>query len=179
MGPHPHVDQAVAGIRALLLDVDGVLTDGSIVYSDQGDEWKRFHVRDGAGIKIWQAAGYQTAILSGRASRAVERRARELGITHVMQGQSDKSAALDRILTETGWTASEVAAIGDDLPDLTVLSRVGVGIAVADACAEVRAQAVYTTVTPGGHGAVREAIEWLLTRQGRWTDLVNRYRPAG
>ncbi|MFO0850819.1 MAG: HAD hydrolase family protein [Gemmataceae bacterium] len=169
----------VSRIELLLLDVDGVLTDGSIVYTDGGEELKRFHVRDGAGLKLWRLAGMRAAIVSGRASAAVSRRAAELGIEPVLQGRDDKSAALDEVLAVTGLTADRVAAIGDDLPDLPVLTRCGVAIAVADACEEVRAAADRVTITPGGHGAVREAVEWLLRLQGRWGPLTARYRPAG
>jgi 3-deoxy-D-manno-octulosonate 8-phosphate phosphatase (KDO 8-P phosphatase) len=168
-----------ARIELLLLDVDGVLTDGSVIYSDSGEELKRFHVRDGAGLKLWRAAGKRAAIISGRSSAAVERRAAELGVAPVLQGRDDKLAALDEILAATGLTADRVCAIGDDLADLPVLGRVGLAIAVADACPEVLATAHRTTITPGGRGAVREAAEWLLKLQGRWDELIAGYRPAG
>jgi 3-deoxy-D-manno-octulosonate 8-phosphate phosphatase (KDO 8-P phosphatase) len=168
-----------ARIELLLLDVDGVLTDGSIVYSDTGEELKRFHVRDGSGLKFWLAAGKRAAIVSGRASPAVDRRAVELGVGPVLQGRADKLAALDELLQALGLTADRVCAIGDDLPDLPVLTRVGLAVAVADACPEVRAAAHLTTITPGGRGAVRDAVEWLLKLQGRWDDLIAPYRPPG
>lgn len=164
-----------AGIQLLLLDVDGVLTDGSVVYLDDGTELKRFHVRDGSGLKLWHAAGKRSAIVSGRKSVAVERRAAELGISPVLQGRDDKLAALAQVLAETGVRPEQVCAIGDDLPDVPVLRRVGLAIAVADACPELRAVAHYTTAAPGGCGAVREAIEWLLKASGRWDDLTARY----
>jgi 3-deoxy-D-manno-octulosonate 8-phosphate phosphatase (KDO 8-P phosphatase) len=168
-----------ARIRLLLLDVDGVLTDGSINYTDDGVELKRFHVRDGSGLKLWQLAGKRAAIISGRTSRAVEVRAMELGVSPVIQGQSDKVAAFARVLAEVGVTADEVAAIGDDLPDLPLIGSAGLGIAVADACEELRAAADYTTQACGGHGAVREAVEWMLKLTGAWDGLVARYRPPG
>jgi 3-deoxy-D-manno-octulosonate 8-phosphate phosphatase (KDO 8-P phosphatase) len=168
-----------AEVELLLLDVDGVLTDGSIIYGSTGEELKRFHVRDGAGLKVWLAAGKRAAVISGRASPAVERRAAELGIAPVVQGCADKAAAFAAILAGAGLTAVQVCAIGDDLPDLAVLTRAGLAVAVADACPEVRAAAHFVTVTPGGHGAVRETVEWLLKLQGRWDALVARYRPAG
>ena len=119
------------------------------------------------------------AIISGRKSPAVERRARELGIDRVYQGQSDKLVALRELLKETGVEASRIAAVGDDLPDLPVLNSCGVGIAVADACPELRAAADYVTALPGGSGAVREAVEWILKQQGRWETVANEYRRAG
>jgi 3-deoxy-D-manno-octulosonate 8-phosphate phosphatase (KDO 8-P phosphatase) len=160
--------------QLLILDVDGVLTDGSVLYSDSGEELKRFHVRDGAGIKVWQQSGRQVAILSGRSSTAVTRRATELGITIVLQGQADKLAALQEIQRMTGVEANFIAAMGDDLPDLPLLRSVGLAISVADACDEVRNLADYTTLVPGGHGAVREAIEWLLKQSGEWEQLLPR-----
>lgn len=164
-----------AAIELLLLDVDGVLTDGSVIYADDGSELKRFHVRDGSGLKLWRAAGKRVAIVSGRKSVAVERRAAELGISPVLQGRDDKIAALTEVLTATGLRPEQVCAVGDDLPDVPVLRRCGLAVAVADACPELRAVATYVTTTPGGRGAVREAIEWLLKASGRWNELVARY----
>jgi 3-deoxy-D-manno-octulosonate 8-phosphate phosphatase (KDO 8-P phosphatase) len=164
-----------AAVELLLLDVDGVLTDGGVVYLDDGRELKRFHVRDGSGLKLWRAAGRRAAIVSGRSSPAVERRATELGISPVLQGRDDKPAAFEEVLHATGLRPEQVCAVGDDLPDVPVLRRCGLGIAVSDACAEARAVAHYVTAVPGGHGAVRDAIEWLLKLQGRWAELVARY----
>ena len=175
----PDLSERVARVEVLLLDVDGVLTDGSIVYTDRGEELKRFHVRDGSGLKLWRLAGNRAAIVSGRSSPAVERRAKELGVAPVLQGRDDKLAALVELLATLNVTADRVCAIGDDLPDLPVLRQVGVAVAVSDACPELRAAADYVTQIPGGHGAVREAIEWLLRLQGRWDECVQRYRPAG
>lgn len=169
----------VARVELLLLDVDGVLTDGGITYTDAGEELKRFHVRDGSGLKLWRLAGMRAAIVSGRASAAVDRRAAELGVAPVLQKRDDKLAALAEVLAATGTTADRVCAVGDDLPDLPVLAAVGVAVAVADACPELRAAADYVTAVPGGHGAVRDAVEWLLKQQGRWDALIGRYRPAG
>jgi 3-deoxy-D-manno-octulosonate 8-phosphate phosphatase (KDO 8-P phosphatase) len=159
-------------IELLLLDVDGVLTDGGITYSDRGDELKTFHVRDGSGLKMWLAQGKRVGILSGRKSPVVERRAAELGLNFVVQGASDKQAALARILCEQSLTAGQVCYVGDDVPDVPLLRECGIGIAVADACAEALEQADYITSTRGGRGAVREAIEWLLRAQGRWDMAV-------
>jgi 3-deoxy-D-manno-octulosonate 8-phosphate phosphatase (KDO 8-P phosphatase) len=146
-----------------------------VIYADDGSEWKRFHVRDGSGLKLWHAAGKRSAIVSGRRSAAVERRALELGIGPVLQGCDDKVSALDAVLNQTGLRPEQVCAIGDDLADLPVLKRCGLGIAVADACPELRAVAHHVTAAPGGRGAVREAIEWLLKLQGRWDELIARY----
>lgn len=164
-----------AAIELLLLDVDGVLTDGGVIYADDGTELKRFHVRDGSGLKLWRLAGKQAAIVSGRKSAAVERRAAELGISPVVQGRDDKLAAFAEVLAATGLRAEQVCAIGDDLPDVPVLRRCGLPIAVADACAQARDAAAFVTAAPGGRGAVREAIEWLLKLQGRWDEVTARY----
>ena len=169
----------VGRVRLLLLDVDGVLTDGSIVYTDDGVELKRFHVRDGSGIKLWRKAGHDVAILSGRTSAATSRRAAELGIGTVVQGREDKVAGLAEVLGLTGVDASDVCAVGDDLADYPVLSACGVGIAVADACPELVDVADHVTELPGGRGAVRAAVEWLLRRQGRWDELAGRDRVSG
>jgi 3-deoxy-D-manno-octulosonate 8-phosphate phosphatase (KDO 8-P phosphatase) len=166
--------ERAAKIELLLLDVDGVLTDGGIVYADGGEEIKRFHVRDGSGLKLWHLAGKRSAIVSGRNSRAVERRAGELGIAPVLQGLSEKLPAFGVLLTDTGLRAEQVCAIGDDFPDLPLLRRAGLAVAVPDACAEVREVADYVTAVPGGQGAVRDAIEWLLKLQGKWDDLLGR-----
>lgn len=161
-----------ANIQLLLLDVDGVLTDGSVTYTSAGDEIKSFHVRDGSGLKFWHLAGMRSAIISGRISATVERRAAELGIATVLQGREDKLQAFDTLLHTTGFRAEQVCAVGDDLPDLPVIRRAGLGVAVADACPELRDAADFVTSTPGGRGAVREVIEWLLKLQGRWDGMI-------
>jgi 3-deoxy-D-manno-octulosonate 8-phosphate phosphatase (KDO 8-P phosphatase) len=163
---------AFARIQLLLLDVDGVLTDGRIVYTDAGQEIKAFHVRDGSGLKCWRKSGRRVAILSGRSSPAVTRRAAELGIDPVVQGADEKLPALNRILIETNLRPEQVCAVGDDLPDLPVLSRCGLAVAVADAVPEVKAIAHFVTNEPGGHGAIREVVEWLMRGQGSWAAVV-------
>jgi 3-deoxy-D-manno-octulosonate 8-phosphate phosphatase (KDO 8-P phosphatase) len=168
-----------ARIELLLLDVDGVLTDGSIVYADSGEELKRFHVRDGAGLKLWRASGRRAAVVSGRSAAAVARRMAELGVAPVLQGRDDKATAFAEVLATLGLTADQTCAVGDDLADLPLLARSGLAVAVADAAPEVRAAAQFVTMTPGGRGAVREAVEWLLKLQGRWDQLIAGYRPAG
>ena|SRR5262245_18243466 len=164
-----------SAIELLLLDVDGVLTDGGIFYTDAGTEAKRFHVRDGSGLKLWHAADKRSAIVSGRSSVVVERRAAELGIRPVLQGRDDKLRAFAEVLAETGLRAEQVCAIGDDLPDLPVLRRCGLAVAVADACREVREGAHFVTSAPGGHGAVRDTVEWLLKLRGEWDAVLARY----
>lgn len=171
----PDLTERAARIELLLLDVDGVLTDGGVVYLDDGRELKRFHVRDGSGLKLWRAAGKRAAIVSGRSSPAVERRAAELGIVPVLQGRDDKLLALEEILRLTGLAPEQVCAVGDDLPDVPVLRACGLAVAVRDACPEARDAAHYVTAVPGGHGAVRDAVEWLLKLQGRWADVTARY----
>jgi 3-deoxy-D-manno-octulosonate 8-phosphate phosphatase (KDO 8-P phosphatase) len=161
-----------ARIELLLLDVDGVLTDGRVMYSDAGEEIKAFHVRDGSGIKYWRHSGKRVALLSGRTSPVVNRRAEELGIDLVVQGVSEKLVAFRRILSETGLRAEQVCAVGDDLPDLPVLRQCGLAVAVADAVAEVKTVAAYVTAAPGGRGAAREAIEWLMRGQGSWEAVI-------
>jgi 3-deoxy-D-manno-octulosonate 8-phosphate phosphatase (KDO 8-P phosphatase) len=162
-------------IELLLLDVDGVLTAGGIHYTDDGVEVKAFHVRDGSGLKLWHLAAKKSAVLSGRTSRAVEVRAAELGVGQVVQGAADKLPAFRQILATAGVRPEQVCAIGDDLPDLPLLRRAGLAVAVADACAEARMAAHYVTTKPGGHGAVREVIELLLRCQGRWQPLLDRF----
>ncbi len=172
----PDLTARAAAVELLLLDVDGVLTDGGIVYADTGAEVKRFHVRDGSGLKLWQLAGKRAAVVSGRDTPVVARRAAELGLSPVLQGRPEKVPAFEEVLAATGLRADQVCAIGDDLPDLPVLRRCGVRVAVADACPELRAAADYVTAVPGGHGAVRDAIEWLLKLQGRWDGIVARFQ---
>ncbi|MFM9996017.1 MAG: KdsC family phosphatase [Phycisphaerales bacterium] len=164
-----------ASITLLALDVDGVLTDGSIVIDDDGRETKRFNVRDGFGIALWRKLGFTVAIITGRKSLVVEHRARELGIDPVIQGSTDKSASLDEVLARTGIAAANAAFVGDDWPDIPAMRRVGYPIAVGDADPRVKAIARYVTTLPGGRGAVREAIEHLLTLQGLMERAVRLY----
>lgn len=169
-------DAAAARIRLLCLDVDGVLTDGSILLDDQGHETKRFFVRDGTALRAWQRAGGVVAIITGRGGRAVERRARELGIDLVRTSVDRKGPVFESLLEELGMTAEEAAMVGDDLPDLPVLERCGYPVAVRDAVAEVRAAARFVTEQPGGRGAVREVVETLLEAQGVWEREVAHHR---
>jgi 3-deoxy-D-manno-octulosonate 8-phosphate phosphatase (KDO 8-P phosphatase) len=164
-----------APIELLVLDVDGVLTDGQVIYAGAETEVKAFHVRDGSALAVWKRAGKRAAIISGRDSPAVVRRAAELGIEPVLQGAADKLAALTRILAATGLSPAQVAAAGDDLADVPVLTNVGLAIAVGDACPEVRQAAHFVTQAPGGRGAVREAIELMLRCQGAWQPAIEKF----
>ena len=163
-------------INLLLMDVDGVLTDGGIVYTSRGDELKAFHVRDGSGLKLWTGQGKRAGIITGRSSEVVARRAAELGLDPVIQGAADKGAALDRILTQLNKRPEQVCYVGDDVIDLPAMRRVGLAVAPADACAEAKADAHYVTSAAGGRGAVREVIELILKSQGAWDAIVARYR---
>lgn len=166
-------------IEMLVVDVDGVLTTGGIIYGDSGLEVKVFHVRDGSGLKLWQLAGKQAAVITGRKSPVVDVRAAELGIGLVYQGRSDKMAAYHELLTARALQPEQVCYIGDDVPDIPVLRSCGLAVAVADACPDVLGDAQYVTRTSGGRGAVRETIELILRCQGRWQRLMERYRHAG
>jgi 3-deoxy-D-manno-octulosonate 8-phosphate phosphatase (KDO 8-P phosphatase) len=163
--------QRCGAIELLLLDVDGVLTDGGIIYGDDGREWKVFHVRDGSGLKIWHLAGKRSAVISGRSSRVVEVRAAELGVSLVLQGAGDKRPAYQQVLAEMGVRSEQVCFIGDDVPDLPILRDCGLAVAVADASAEVRMAAHYVTCAAGGRGAVREMVELILRCQNRWPNF--------
>ncbi len=149
-------------IRLVILDVDGVLTDGRLYFDAQGEALKVFHARDGHGLKLLQATGIQVAVISGRSSPAVTARCRELGIEAVEQGCEDKRVALERILRRFDVNTSETLCIVDDTTDLPLMLSVGYAVAVADAHPEVRAAAARTTQLPGGYGAVREVCDWLL-----------------
>lgn len=159
---HPALRRA----RALVLDVDGVLTDGRLFYGAKGEALKAFHVRDGHGIKLVAGAGITVAIISGRKSPAVARRARELGIRHVFQGVSDKLAVLNKLTGKLGLTLEQCICVGDDTPDAPVLAAAGLGVAVADAHADALAAADLVTSRAGGRGAVREVCDWVIAAHG-------------
>jgi 3-deoxy-D-manno-octulosonate 8-phosphate phosphatase (KDO 8-P phosphatase) len=175
MTPSTDLDRRLAGVQLLLLDCDGVLTDGGVTWSDEGVELKTFHIRDGLGIRAWQRAGGRTGIITGRSSRIVERRAAELGIEFVRQGVDDKLVVAQAIIEECGLSWEQTAFMGDDLPDLPVVARCGVGAAVADACPELIAAAGVVTSLPGGRGAVRELVERMLRARGGWEAIVVAY----
>jgi 3-deoxy-D-manno-octulosonate 8-phosphate phosphatase (KDO 8-P phosphatase) len=159
----------------LVLDVDGVLTDGTIVVDAEGRESKFFSVLDGHGIKIWKRAGLAVAFLSGRESAPTKQQAKELAVDYCLQGRQDKLAGLRELTRASGLSAAEIAYVGDDLPDLPVIVNVGFGAAVANAVDEVKQAAEYVTARRGGEGAVREVIEYILKKTGRWEGLVKRY----
>jgi 3-deoxy-D-manno-octulosonate 8-phosphate phosphatase (KDO 8-P phosphatase) len=155
-------------IRLLVLDVDGVLTDGGLFVSASGEEAKRFHVHDGLALVAARKAGLQIAILSARASAAVTRRMTELGVGEVHQGVTDKAGALDALRERLGLAVGEVAMMGDDLPDLPAMARAGLALAPANAAAEVKRTAHWVARRRGGDGAVREAVEMLLKSRRAW-----------
>jgi 3-deoxy-D-manno-octulosonate 8-phosphate phosphatase (KDO 8-P phosphatase) len=169
------IHERAARIKLLLMDCDGVLTDGRIWILENGEDQKAFHTRDGLGIDLLHRAGLKSGIISGRTSSALERRAQSLGVSYLWQGRDDKRQAFADTLAQAQVTKEEIAFIGDDLTDLPLMGQSGLAIAVADAAAEVRERAHYVTEAKGGHGAVREAIELILKAQGRWDDLVKAY----
>ena len=162
-------------IELLLSDVDGVLTDGGVIFDNEGIEIKRFHIRDGLGIRLWQRAGHRFGLITGRASHIVQLRAVELGVDIVRQGIDDKLPAAKQVLAERKLRPEQVCYIGDDLPDLPVLRHVGLAVAVGDGCEELRQAAHYVTTAHGGRGAVREVVELILKAQGRWDDVLQKY----
>ena len=159
-------------IRMIMMDVDGVLTDGRILYSAEGVEIEAFHVRDGVGLRAAQRTGLVTALLTGRVSVAVARRAKELGISEIHQGVADKVGTYETLLRRYGLTDAAVAYIGDDVNDLPLLARAGLSAAPADAAEEVMAKVAYVTARGGGQGAVREVIELILKAQGKWEQVI-------
>jgi len=169
------VQERAARIKLLLMDCDGVLTDGRIWLFADGEEQKGFHTRDGLGIELWHRAGLRSGIISGRTSKAVETRARGLGMSFVIQGHENKVQAFADVLAQAGVDNAEVAYIGDDLNDIPLMLQSGIGVAVADAAEETREHARYVTKALGGFGAVREVIELILKSQGRWDDLIKRF----
>jgi len=175
----PTLSQRCAKIELLVLDVDGVLTEGSITYADDSTEVKHFHVRDGSGLAIWKHFGKRAAIITGRTSRIVEVRAAELNIAPVFQGATQKLEPFRRILSAAGFSADQACFIGDDLPDLPVMRSCGLAVAVADACPDVLAEAHYVTHASGGRGAVRETVELILSCQGQWQKIVEKFRNEG
>jgi 3-deoxy-D-manno-octulosonate 8-phosphate phosphatase (KDO 8-P phosphatase) len=159
-------NNAASALRLLALDVDGVLTDGRIVYGNDGEELKAFNIRDGLGIKLAQRGGLQVAIITGRDSAIVSRRAAELGIEIVVQGREDKLVALRELCDELGIPLVACAYMGDDLPDLAAIRAAGMGLTVSDAAAAVLDAADWVSARPGGAGAVREACEMILAARG-------------
>ena len=162
-------------IKLLLLDVDGVLTDGSLILRESLQELKIFNVKDGLGIKLAQAGGIEIGIITGRTSEAVKKRVDELDIKILNQGQPDKLKVYEQIKTNLGLKDDQIAYVGDDLSDLKLLQKVGFSITVNDACDEVKAMVDYITKQPGGKAAVREVIELILKSQEKWQGLIQKY----
>jgi 3-deoxy-D-manno-octulosonate 8-phosphate phosphatase (KDO 8-P phosphatase) len=173
------IERRAARIKLLLMDCDGVLTDGRIWLLANGDEEKGFHVHDGLGLDLWHRAGLRSGIISGRTSSVVAQRAKDLKIEFVSQGAENKVEVFLALLKEAGVDDSDVAYIGDDLNDIPVLLRAELAVAVADASEETRAAAHLITRAKGGHGAVREVIELILKSQGRWANVKDKYLKSG
>jgi 3-deoxy-D-manno-octulosonate 8-phosphate phosphatase (KDO 8-P phosphatase) len=165
----------LANVKLLVMDVDGVLTDGGVIIHQDGSESKRFNVLDGHGIRMWHRAGLKSAVISGRTTEATKLRTEQLGITYVFQECVDKVPVFERLLGQSGFSADETAYIGDDVLDLPVMKRAGFAVAVGNAVDEVKRNAHYVTNRYGGDGAVREAIEYILKKTGRWTELMQKY----
>jgi 3-deoxy-D-manno-octulosonate 8-phosphate phosphatase (KDO 8-P phosphatase) len=176
----PAVAKRAKNIKVFLMDVDGTLTTGAVTLLSQPDgsalEIKTFDAHDGQGLSLAHTAGLRTGVITGRESAAMRRRARELSIEFVYEKQPHKIAAYEQILKKTGAAESEVAYLGDDLPDLTVMRRVGFAIAVGDAALEVRRAAHYTTKAIGGKGAAREVVEVILKSKGIWEEMIDKAR---
>ncbi|WP_348532244.1 3-deoxy-manno-octulosonate-8-phosphatase KdsC [Methylobacter sp. Wu1] len=162
-------------LKLLILDVDGVLTDGKLFFDNEGNEYKAFHARDGHGIKLLRQTGVEVAVISGRKSNSVALRMKNLGIEYVYQGHENKIAAFDEIIDKLQITPDQAAHVGDDLLDLPIMIRAGLAIAVDDANFVVKQHADWCTTLPGGHGAVREVCDLIMQAQGRFEDVVNAY----
>lgn len=170
------VMESAKKIKLLLLDVDGVLTDGHLYYGNSGEEMKAFNIQDGLGIKLLQQGNVQVGIITGRVSALLQRRADELGISPVVQGREDKLTALNELLQTMDISLDEIAFMGDDLPDLAVIRRVGLGITPANGSATLAQQAHWQTTRRGGDGAVREVAEMILGAQGSLDSILAAYQ---
>ena len=171
----PEFAERLKRVKLLLLDVDGVLTNGDIIYGDNGAETKVFSVKDGLGLRLLQDAGVKAGIVTGRSSDALFHRCRDLDIDLVFDGIHDKSAALDIIIVKTGIPSEAIAFVGDDLPDLPLMKRVGLSVAVADAHEECLNFADLVTQRPGGAGAVREVCDMILKANALWDEIMERF----
>jgi len=169
------IERRASHIKLLLMDCDGVLTDGRLWLLENGDEHKSFNTHDGLGLSLLHRAGLRSGIITGRTSTAVTRRAGELGIEFVRQGDPEKIAAFEQVLQQAGVDENEIAFVGDDLTDIPIMQRAELAVAVADAVAETRSVAHYITRARGGRGAVREVIELILKSQGRWAEVTEGY----
>jgi 3-deoxy-D-manno-octulosonate 8-phosphate phosphatase (KDO 8-P phosphatase) len=175
MNERDEIERRAAQVRLLLLDCDGVLTDGRITPVEGGEELKSFHTHDGHGLVMLHRAGLRSGIISGRTSRLVELRAADLGISYVRQGALNKIAAFESLLAEAGVEPAHAAYVGDDVVDIPLMRRCALAVAVADATPDTRTAAHYVTQLPGGFGAVREVCELILKAQGHWDALMKRY----
>ena len=169
------IRERARGVRMIVFDVDGVLTDGSLFYGDDGQEYKAFNSRDGHGIKMLRASGVEPAIITGRTSQVVLFRARNLGIVHLFQGADDKLVAFEKLLASVSLTPAQIAYMGDDVVDLPVLRRCGLAISVPDAPDEVKARSHYITRAGAGRGAAREACELIMRAQDTWAAQLALY----
>ena len=160
--------KALAKVKLLILDIDGVLTDGRIIINDQGEETKHFNAKDGHGLRMLMQAGIEVALISGRKSTGVELRARDLGISEVHLGVNNKTTVCADLIQRKRLAKSEICCMGDDLPDLPLFEQSGIAVAVADAVAEIRAAAAFSTKNRGGKGAARELCEAILKAKGLW-----------
>jgi len=162
-------------LKLLILDVDGVLTDGRLFFDNEGNEYKSFHARDGHGIKLLRQTGVEVAVISGRKSNSVALRMKNLGIEHVYQGHENKIAAFNELIEKTGVTHEQAAHVGDDVLDLPIMTRVGLAIAVNDANFAVKQRADWCTSLAGGQGAVREVCDFIMQAQGHFDDVLSAY----
>jgi len=167
------IEKKAAKIKLLVLDVDGVMTNGQILINDRGEEMKSFNVKDGQGLRLLAKAGIDVVIISGRRSGAVEHRTEELGIKEVHLGVNDKEALCKKLIQKKKLKKDQICCMGDDLPDLPMFNQAGFSIAVADAVKEVREAANVVTKNIGGKGAVREVCEWILKAQKRWPHMTS------
>jgi len=174
----PRIVEIASKVKLLILDVDGVLTDGGIILDGDAGELKVFHVRDGHGLVMLKRAGVKVAIISGRNSKVVDRRARELGITEVYQECRNKIVAYEKLLAKLAIADKDVAYIGDDIVDLPLFKRVGFPVAVADAVEEAKETALFITNACGGRGAVREICDLILKANGKWSELLDEHNQA-
>jgi len=171
----PDASGKLEKVKILLLDVDGVMTDGSIIYNDSGDEIKAFCVKDGLGIRLLMNAGIKIGVVTGRSSEALRHRCKNLHIEYIFDGVLNKAEILNKITEMTGIQASEIAYMGDDLPDIPIMRGVGIPIAVADAQENVIETACIVTSAKGGNSAIREVCEAILKAQGHWESVVKRF----
>ena len=170
-----HISKLATSIKLLLLDVDGVLTDGKLYFGNQGEELKAFNIYDGLGIKLLQRSGVQVGIVTGRQSQLVARRAADLGIHIVVQGREDKLTAIHELQKQHQFNIAEIAYMGDDLPDLTAIREVGLGMTVAHASDIIKSEAKWISTYTGGNGAVREACDLILAAQGSLEKIIQQY----